>query len=129
MIVRDNDGSYHVRTSHHAVGAGATWGMFWGFLFGLLFFIPVFGMAIGAGLGARGLDDARRAVSDLEFGAWHFRGLVDRLGLAYEALLLASSGEHDLATHLVRRNLAHLTTEGMSTTLPGGIDTRWKQLA
>src|SRR6202043_4239948 len=39
-------------TSHHAVGAGATWGMFWGFLFGLLFFIPVFGMAIGAGMGA-----------------------------------------------------------------------------
>jgi uncharacterized membrane protein len=41
-----------VHTSHHPVGAGATWGMFWGFLFGLLFFIPVFGMAVGAGLGA-----------------------------------------------------------------------------
>jgi uncharacterized membrane protein len=52
VIVRDNDGSYHVRASHHAVVVGATWGMFWGFLFGLLFFIPVFGMAIGAGLGA-----------------------------------------------------------------------------
>ena len=52
VIVRDKDGDYHVRTSHHAVGAGATWGMFWGFLFGLLFFIPVFGMAVGAGLGA-----------------------------------------------------------------------------
>jgi len=52
VIVRDKDGSYHVHTSHHAVGAGATWGMFWGFLFGLLFFIPVFGLAIGAGLGA-----------------------------------------------------------------------------
>jgi len=51
-IVRDEDGTYHVHTSHHAVGAGATWGMFWGLLFGLLFFIPVFGMAIGAGLGA-----------------------------------------------------------------------------
>ena len=38
-----------------------------------------------AGIAVRGLDDARRAVSDLEFGAWHFRGLVDRLGLAYEA--------------------------------------------
>src|SRR5260370_36073734 len=36
VIVRDTDGSYHVRTSHHMVGAGATWGMFWGFLFGLL---------------------------------------------------------------------------------------------
>jgi uncharacterized membrane protein len=52
VIVRDEDGSYHVQTTHHAVGAGATWGMFWGFLFGLLFFIPVFGMAIGAGMGA-----------------------------------------------------------------------------
>ena len=52
VIVRDEDGSYHVHTNHHAVGGGATWGMFWGFLFGLLFFIPVFGMAIGAGMGA-----------------------------------------------------------------------------
>jgi uncharacterized membrane protein len=51
-IVRDKEGRYHVNTSHHAVGTGATWGMFWGLLFGLLFFIPVFGMAIGAGLGA-----------------------------------------------------------------------------
>jgi uncharacterized membrane protein len=52
VIVRETDGSYHVHTRHHAVGAGATWGMFWGFLFGLLFFIPVFGMAVGAGMGA-----------------------------------------------------------------------------
>src|SRR5881227_2894918 len=52
VIVRDTDGSYHVHTSHHPVGTGATWGMFWGLLFGVLFFIPVFGMAIGAGMGA-----------------------------------------------------------------------------
>jgi uncharacterized membrane protein len=52
VIVRDEDGSYHVHTTHHAVGGGAIWGMFWGFLFGLLFFIPVFGMAVGAGMGA-----------------------------------------------------------------------------
>jgi uncharacterized membrane protein len=52
VISRDKDGSYHVTTNHHMVGAGATWGMFWGFLFGLLFFIPVFGLAIGAGMGA-----------------------------------------------------------------------------
>src|ERR1043165_1469435 len=51
-IVRDREGKYHVHTSHHPVGAGATWGMFWGLLFGLLFFIPVFGLAVGAGLGA-----------------------------------------------------------------------------
>ena len=52
VITRDRDGSYHVHTTHHAVGGGAVWGMFWGFLFGLLFFIPVLGMAVGAGMGA-----------------------------------------------------------------------------
>ncbi len=52
VIVRDGKGEYHVTTSHHAVGVGASWGMFWGLLFGLLFFVPVFGMAVGAGLGA-----------------------------------------------------------------------------
>jgi len=52
VISRDAKGEYHVTTSHHAVGVGASWGMFWGLLFGLLFFVPVFGMALGAGLGA-----------------------------------------------------------------------------
>jgi uncharacterized membrane protein len=36
VIVRDKEGSYHVQTTHHAVGTGAVWGMFWGFPFGLL---------------------------------------------------------------------------------------------
>jgi acyl-CoA dehydrogenase len=81
-----------------------------------------------AGIATRALDDARRAASDLEFGAWHFRGVVDRLGLAYEAALLASYGEHDLATHLVRRNLVPRTTEGIDTTLSGRVDAIWKQL-
>jgi uncharacterized membrane protein len=52
VIVRHPDGKYKVTTSHHPVGAGASYGMFWGLLFGVLFFVPVFGMAIGAGLGA-----------------------------------------------------------------------------
>ena len=52
VIARDKDGTYHVQTSHHPLGAGASWGMFWGFLFGMLFFIPVIGVAVGAGLGA-----------------------------------------------------------------------------
>jgi uncharacterized membrane protein len=52
VIQRDAEGKYHVHTSHHAVGRGASWGMFWGLLFGVLFFIPVIGLAIGAGLGA-----------------------------------------------------------------------------
>jgi len=52
VISRDEKGRFHVKTTHHQVAMGATWGMFWGFLFGVLFFIPVFGLAIGAGLGA-----------------------------------------------------------------------------
>jgi uncharacterized membrane protein len=51
-IIRDREGRFHVTTNHHAVGGGATWGMFWGLLFGMLFFIPFLGMAVGAGLGA-----------------------------------------------------------------------------
>ena len=51
-IIRSEDGKLRTITNQHAVGAGATWGMFWGFLFGLLFFIPFFGLAIGAGMGA-----------------------------------------------------------------------------
>ena len=51
-IRMDKEGKVHVSTSHHAVGAGATWGLFWGLLFGVLFFVPFFGMAVGAGLGA-----------------------------------------------------------------------------
>src|SRR5690242_21420441 len=39
VITRDAKGEYHVTTSHHAVGVGASWGMFWGLLFGLLFFV------------------------------------------------------------------------------------------
>lgn len=51
-IVRDQNGDYHVKTNHHFVGGGATWGMFWGLLFGLLLFVPVFGLAIGDGFGS-----------------------------------------------------------------------------
>jgi uncharacterized membrane protein len=52
VIIRDREGKFHVTTSHHAVGAGTSWGMFWGLLFGMLFFVPFLGMAVGAGLGA-----------------------------------------------------------------------------
>ena len=72
-IVRTKDGKFKVTTNHHAVGAGASYGMLWGLLFGVLFFVPVFGMAIGAGLGAlmgklekSGIDkEFQRQVRDL----------------------------------------------------------------
>jgi uncharacterized membrane protein len=53
-ISRDEQGKYHVTTTHGgaSTGGGAAWGGFWGLLFGLLFFIPFAGMALGAGLGA-----------------------------------------------------------------------------
>ena len=51
-IVRDRSGAFKVTTNHHAVGSGASWGMFWGLLFGMLFFVPIYGMALGAGFGA-----------------------------------------------------------------------------
>src|SRR5215218_5198682 len=47
-IIRNQEGKIRVVTNHHAVGAGATWGMF----FGMLFFVPFLGMAVGAGMGA-----------------------------------------------------------------------------
>jgi uncharacterized membrane protein len=53
-IVRNDQGKFRTVTNQHAVGAGATWGMFWGLLFGVLFFVPVFGMALGAAFGALG---------------------------------------------------------------------------
>ena len=77
---------------------------------------------------ARSLNDAWRAVGDLEFGAWHFRGLVDRIGVAYEAALLASSGETDLATHLLARDLTGSRTADIDAALPGRVDAIWKQL-
>ena len=42
-IVRNREGKLRVTTNHHAVGTGATWGMFWG----MLFFVPFCGMAVG----------------------------------------------------------------------------------
>jgi len=53
-ISRDDEGKYHVTTTHGAAssGGGAAWGGFWGFLFGLIFFVPVLGLALGAGFGA-----------------------------------------------------------------------------
>jgi alkylation response protein AidB-like acyl-CoA dehydrogenase len=79
-------------------------------------------------IAAPSLEGARHAVGDLEFGAWHFRGLVHRLGLAYEAVLLASSGESDLASHLVQQELGPSATAGIDAALPERVDTIWKQL-
>jgi uncharacterized membrane protein len=65
-IVRNKEGKLRVVTNHHAVGGGATWGMFWGLLFGMLFFVPFLGMAVGAGMGAL-MGKATKSAVDKEF--------------------------------------------------------------
>ena len=55
-------------------------------------------LADGAGIA---LDAARRSRDDPGFGAWHFRDVVDRLGLLGEAALLAAGGEEEVAAHLL----------------------------
>jgi uncharacterized membrane protein len=65
-IIRDDKGKYRTVTNQHAVGAGATWGMFWGLLFGILFFVPVLGLALGAAFGALGGKLAKDSI-DKEF--------------------------------------------------------------
>jgi uncharacterized membrane protein len=65
-IIRNREGKLRVVTNHHAVGAGATWGMFWGMLFGMLFFIPFLGMAVGAGMGAL-MGKATKSAVNKEF--------------------------------------------------------------
>jgi uncharacterized membrane protein len=66
-ISRDQEGKYHVTTTHGGAsgGGGAAWGGFWGLLFGMLFFVPFAGLALGAGFGAlfghlgkKGIDEA-----------------------------------------------------------------------
>ncbi|HZU18652.1 MAG TPA: DUF1269 domain-containing protein [Candidatus Dormibacteraeota bacterium] len=51
-IQRDQEGTYHLVTTHRPVGAGTTWGGLRGLPLGILFFVPVLGTAVGAGLGA-----------------------------------------------------------------------------
>jgi len=53
-----------------------------------------------AGRGRMLVAAARRCADDPETGAWHFRGVVDGIGILAEATLLAAAGETALAVHL-----------------------------
>jgi len=66
VIICADDGTFKTVTNQHAVGEGATWGLFWGFLFGVLFFVPVLGMVWGLGLGAL-MGKITKSVVDKEF--------------------------------------------------------------
>lgn len=44
---------------------------------------------------------ARRCQADAEFASWHFRSVLDELGVVAEAVYLCEAGEFDAATHLL----------------------------
>ena len=56
--------------------------------------------AIGGELAAA-LADARRSMDDPTFGEWHFRSVLDRLGVLAEAAYLLDAGEEACASHLL----------------------------
>jgi hypothetical protein len=56
----------------------------------------------------RAIDDARRSVADPGFGAWHFRGVLERLGILAEVAYLIEAGEESCASYL----LGDLSPEG-----------------
>jgi alkylation response protein AidB-like acyl-CoA dehydrogenase len=60
------------------------------------------------------IDDARRSQEDPDFGAWHFRRVLDRLGVLAEVVYLIEGGEEACAAHL----LAGLTSGGPGSEEP-----------
>ncbi len=49
----------------------------------------------------RVLDEARRSMADPAFGEWHFRGVLDQLGVLAEVAYLIEAGEEASASHLL----------------------------
>lgn len=74
------------------------------------------------------LADAALAAGDPAFGEWHFRGILDRLGIVAEAAYLLDAGEEDLATHLVRLRLEPEPAT-IDPSLPDRVDAIAKALA
>jgi len=69
------------------------------------------------------LDDAVRSTGDPGFGEWHFRGVLDRLGVLAEVTLLLEGDEGAAAAHLL---LGHATPgyrPEADPSLPGRVDT------
>ncbi len=53
----------------------------------------------------RALDDMRRSITDAEFGARHFRSVLDRVLAVARVACLLDGGEHLAADHLLRASL------------------------
>jgi len=67
------------------------------------------------------LESAQRCADDPVTGEWHFRDVVDRLGLLAEAALLAGAGESALAGHLLAGPSGNLDPAG-DPELPGRVE-------
>ncbi len=57
------------------------------------------------------LDETRQSMADPAFGEWHFREVLDRLGVLAEATYLIAAGEEPCASHV----LAGLSDDGPSS--------------
>lgn len=129
VISRDNEGKYHVKTTHHPVAEGTAWGMFWGALFGLLFFVPVFGLAIGAAMGALmgtitkvGIDkNFQREVRDmLQPGTSALFLMVDKITPDKAIEALSKFGGRVLKTSLTHDAEEQIQRALYGTAAPGG---------
>jgi uncharacterized membrane protein len=114
VISRDEKGKFHVRTTHHEVATGATWGMFWGLLFGFLFFIPLLGWAVGTGIGAlMGL------VAKLEISSEFQRQVRDMLQPGTAAVFVVAE---KMTTDKVIDSLAKYHGTVLKTSLPKDVE-------
>ena len=52
------------------------------------------------------LEDVRLSTADPDFGAWHFRAVLDRMGVLAEAAYLLEAGLGPAAGHLLARHVA-----------------------
>jgi uncharacterized membrane protein len=134
VIVRDEDGRYHVHTNHHPVAEGLTWGMLWGALFGLLLFVPLFGLAVGGVFGALfgvferiGVDKTfQQEVRDmLKPGTSALFLVVDKVTPDKAIDALSKFGGHVLKTSLTKDAEAQLQAalQGSSAPEPAAVGT------
>ena len=50
------------------------------------------------------LQQARHCQRDMEFGAWHFRDVLDQMAVLVQAVYLCKAGDVAAATHVLRRD-------------------------
>lgn len=66
--------------------------------------------------------DARRSVADARFAEWHFRDVLERIGVLAEAAYLVEGGQALAASHLVLRDVTPGYRPEQDDGLPGRVD-------